>query len=451
MTARSTQDRLLRVIPGGAHTYSRGFDQFPANAPAVLARGTGCHVFAEDGRRFIDYGMGLRSVAVGYAESAIARAAIEQIELGNNLTRPSLVELEAAERFVDLIPSAEMVKFTKNGSTAVTAAVKLARAATGRSLVLRCREHPFFSYDDWFIESTPVTKGIPSSTRGLTHTFPYGDLPALDRLLTELGQEVACVLLEPATDIGPHPNNGGSVIPRYAQLQPGTQSYLHGVGELCRRHGCVFVLDEMITGFRWHSRGAQAHYNVLPDLCTFGKAMANGFSVAAVAGRRDIMELGSIEFLDRERVFLLSTTHGAEMSGLGAFLATARFYEQHPVVDHLWQFGESLISGLNKRAEQTGVGAVFSAYGHGCSPYFVLRDETGAVSLPLRTLFLQEMARRGILMPWIALSYRHGDVELETTFNAAEESFSVLRRALRDGIEGLLEGPVIKPVFRQFN
>ena len=154
----SYRDRLLKVIPGGAHTYSRGHDQYPVNAPQILARGEGAYVFDADGNRFLDYGMALRAVHLGYAEEEIDRAAWQQIRAGNNLTRPSLIELEAAEKFVDLIDSVDMVKFTKNGSTSVSAAVKLARAFTGRELVARCAEHPFFSYDDWFIGSTPITR-----------------------------------------------------------------------------------------------------------------------------------------------------------------------------------------------------------------------------------------------------------------------------------------------------
>ena len=158
------QERLLRAIPGGAHTYSRGYDQYPVNAPQILERGKGAYIFNQDGRKFLDYGMALRAVNLGYAESDIDEAAIKQIRNGNNLTRPSFIELEAAELLIDLIDSVDMVKFTKNGSTAVSAAVKLARAFTGRSLVARCAEQPFFSYDDWFISSTPVTKGIPQET-----------------------------------------------------------------------------------------------------------------------------------------------------------------------------------------------------------------------------------------------------------------------------------------------
>jgi len=166
-------DRLNRVIPGGAHTYSRGDDQHPSNAPPILTGGKGSRVWSPDGREFLDYGMALRAVSIGYAEPEINQAAMRGMELGNSLTRASVIELEAAELLVSLIDSVDMVKFTKNGSTAVSAAVKLARAYTGRDLVARCAEQPFFSYDDWFIGSTPLTLGIPQDTVDKTKTFKY--------------------------------------------------------------------------------------------------------------------------------------------------------------------------------------------------------------------------------------------------------------------------------------
>ncbi|HRH81872.1 MAG TPA: glutamate-1-semialdehyde 2,1-aminomutase [Thiobacillaceae bacterium] len=427
------QERLLRVIPGGAHTYSRGFDQFPSNAPQILARGKGAHVFDAEGNRFLDYGMALRAVHIGYAEEEIDAAAIAQIQNGNNLTRPSLIELEAAELLVDLIDSVDMVKFTKNGSTSVSAAVKLARAYTGRDLVARCAEHPFFSYDDWFIGSTPLTRGIPQDTIEKTKLFRYNDLASLEALVAEFPGRIACVVLEPVTTEEP------------------CDDFLHRVQALCRRHGMVLILDEMITGFRWHLKGAQHLYGLEPDLCTFGKAMANGFSVSCVAGRREIMELGAIEFEGRERLFLLSTTHGAEMAGLGAFVAAMAFMRRHDVVAHLWDYGRRLMDAMQAAAARHGVADRFKVGGFPCSPYYLTLDDTGAASLPLRTLYAQEMVRNGVLMPWIALSWRHGDAELAFTEQALDATFAVYSRALEEGVDKYLEGPAIKPVFRKFN
>ena len=427
------KQRLLRVIPGGAHTYSRGFDQYPANAPQILKRGEGAYVFDHDDNKFLDYGMALRAVNIGYANQEINAAAIAQIENGNNLTKPSIVELEAAELLVDLIPSIDMVKFTKNGSTATTAAVKLSRAFTGREMVARCRQHAFFSYDDWFIGSTDVKRGVLRNEIENTKQFDYNNIKSLEDLFAEYPDQLACVILEPA--VTEHPQEG----------------FLSGVKELCRKNGAVFILDEMITGFRWHLHGAQAYYGVAPDLCTFGKAMANGFSVAAVAGKREIMQLGSIEFEGSERLFFLSTTHGAEMCGLGAFIRTVEFLRQNDVIGHLWSYGRRLIDMFNRLAKKHGVDKSFVAGGVECSPYFLTYDQNGKLSMPLRTLFAQEMIKNGVLSPWIALSFSHGEAELDITERAVDKALEVYRYAMEQGVERFLVGDPIKPVFRKYN
>lgn len=435
------KQRLLNVIPGGAHTYSRGYDQYPSNAPQILKGGKGAYIFDADGNKFLDYGMALRSVNIGYAEDEINAAAFEQIQLGNNLTRASLIELEAAELLVSLIDSVDMVKFTKNGSTAVSAAVKLARAYTGRDLIARCAEQPFFSYDDWFIGSTPLTKGIPENVVNQTKMFKYNDIASLEGLIEQYPQQISCVILEASATEHPGPS----------ATHPG-ETYLHDVQRLCVKHGIVFILDEMITGFRWHLKGAQHYYNIQPDLCTFGKAMANGFSVAAVAGKRDIMQLGSIEHVGTERLFLLSTTHGAEMCGLGAFVKTMEFVQKNQVVEHLWSYGDKLIALMNQKAREFGIADFFKAHGVACSPSYTAYDAKGAVSLEFRTLFSQEMISQGILMPWIALSYRHGEEELAKTGDALSKTFAVYAKALEQGgVAGFLRGDAIKPVFRKFN
>ena len=427
------QDRLLKAIPGGAHTYSRGFDQYPVNAPQILKRGKGAYIYDEKEHEFLDYGMALRAVNLGYANEEVNQAAFKQAGFGNNLTKPSLIELEAAELLIDLIDSVEMVKFTKNGSNATTAAIKLSRAYTNKNLVVRCAEHPFFSFDDWFISSTPITKGIPQKEIGDTLLFNYNDIESLEKTFRSHPGEIACVILEPSAN--EHPKN----------------DFLHKVKNLCKKYGAVFILDEMITGFRWHLKGAQHYYNIEADLCTFGKAMANGYSVAAVAGKREIMELGSIEFEGKERMFFLSTTHGAEMNGLGAFVETIKFMTKNNVVNHLWEYGGSLIKMMNELSTAYGIEKNFIAGGVECSPYFLTFDKEGKNSLGLRTLFSQEMIKNGVLMPWLALSYSHGIKELEITKKALINTFEVYKKGVEEGYEQYLDGDVIKPVFRKYN
>src|ERR1700688_4070491 len=246
--SKALQQRAHTLIPGGAHVYAKGDDQYPVLAPGFIERGQGCHVWDIDGNEFIEYGMGLRAVSLGHGYRPVADAAYRQMLLGTNFTRSSPIEIECAEMLAALIPSAEMVKFAKNGSDVTTAAVKLARAFTGRDMVAICADQPFFSADDWFVGSTPLSAGVPKAIRNLTVKFRYNDLASLEALFRLYPGQIACVILEAETTVPP------------------AEGFLLGLQELVRDQGAVFVLDEMITGFRWHLGGAQTYYGLSPDL-----------------------------------------------------------------------------------------------------------------------------------------------------------------------------------------
>lgn len=447
-------DRLNQVIPGGAHTYSRGDDQYPANAPEILARGRGAYVFDSADRRYLDYGMALRAVTLGYADPRVNAAAIRQIENGVNLTRPSMVELDAAESLIKLIPGADMVKFSKAGSNVTTAAVKIARAVTGRSYVCVPRQHPFFSFDDWFIGTTPLKRGIPPALASFTLTFDYGDISSLERLFVEYPGQISSVLMEPATTISTCASACSATLaakPACHLCPHKSNNFLHRVRDLTRQNGALFILDEMITGFRWHLQGAQTYFDVEPDLSTFGKGMANGFALAALVGKREFMNVGGIREKGAERVFLMSSTHGAEMPALGALLETIRIYREEPVVDHLWSYGAQLFEGINAISRSKGLIDFFHMDGLPISMNYLTKDRTGALSLDMRTLFAQEMVNNGVLMPWIAISHAHGDRELDITLSAVDRALTIYADALDGGVDKYLHGPSIKPVFRTFN
>jgi glutamate-1-semialdehyde 2,1-aminomutase len=426
------RERLHAAIPGGSHTYAKGDDQWPANAPALLVRGQGCRVWDAEGNEFVEYGMGLRAVGLGHAYPAVVSAAESALRDGSNFTRPALVELECAEAFLDIVAGADMVKFTKDGSSANTAAVKLARASTGRDLVVLCSHHPFFSYDDWFIGTTPIDAGIPAAVAELTLTFPYNDLAALERLFAEHPGEIACVVLEPERD------------------EPPLGGFLQGIADLCRREGAVFVLDEMITGFRWKLGGAQAEYGVVPDLSTFGKAMANGFAVSALAGRRELMERGGIRH-EGPRVFLLSTTHGAETHGLAAAIATMGVYREQDVIGRLHEVGRLLRTQVEEAIAAAGLDDFVGVGGRDSNLAYRTLDQEGKPSQPFRTLFMQELVRGGILAPSFVVSYAHDEDAVRQTVEAVAAALAVYRRALDEGVERYLVGPSVKPVYRRFN
>jgi glutamate-1-semialdehyde 2,1-aminomutase len=419
--------RLHTVVPGGAHTYAKGDDQYPADLAPIISHGRGAHVWDVDGNEYIEYGSGLRSVSLGHAHPRVVEAVRRELDRGTNFVRPSVIELEAAERFLASVPTAEMVKFTKNGSDATTAAVRLARAVTGRGMVGICRDQPFFSTDDWFIRTTPMSAGIPEQ---LTLAFPYGDLDATAELLEQHAGQVACLILEAATQQEPPPG------------------YLEGMRALADRYGALLVFDEMITGFRWSEAGAQGVYGVVPDLSTFGKALGNGFAVSALAGRRDVMEWGGLRH-DRDRVFLLSTTHGAETHSLAAAITVMETYTQEGIAARLHALGERLAAGVTDAAAGMGVADHVVVRGRASNLVFTTLDENGQPSQPYRTLFLRQLMAGGVIGPSFVVSSALTDDDIDRTVDVVSQACAVYRKALDAGDPTpWMGGRPVKPVFR---
>jgi len=430
--SRAFQAKAHRLIPGGAHTYAKGDDQYPEQAPAFIVRGKGCRVWDVDGNEFIEYGMGLRAVTLGHAFEPVVEAAYRQMQLGINFTRPAKIEVDLAEAFLDVINGADMVKFAKNGSDVTTAAVKLARAYTGRDLIAICCDHPFFSTDDWFIATTEMNAGIPYVVSEMTLKFHYNDLESLRELFDQYPGRIACVVMEAEAATPPIPG------------------YLNQVKGLCEERGTVLVFDEMITGFRWHLGGAQKFHGVVPHLSAFGKAMGNGFAISALAGKREIMRLGGLDH-DQPRVFLLSTTHGAETHALAASLETLRIYRERHVVDFLWKQGERLRALVNQSIAENRLEGFFELMGRPCNLVFATCDQEGNRSQAFRTLFMQEMIRRGVIAPSFVVSFSHTDADIDRTAEAVYGAHVVYRKTLDGGIDKYLEGRPVKPVNRRFN
>lgn len=425
------RERFHRAIPGGAHTYAKGDDQWPEFAAPYLVRGRGCRVWDVDGNDYIEYGMGLRSVTLGHAYPEVVAAAAASLELGTNFVRPSVTELECAELFLDTV-GADMVKFAKNGSDVTTAALKLARAFTGRDMVAVCSSQPFFSIDDWFLVTTPVDAGIPASVRELTVGFRYNALEDVEALFQRFPDQIALLVLE------------------VERTDPPAPGFLDGLVDLAHRNGALVLFDEMVTGFRWHRAGAQAVYGVRPDLSTWGKAMANGFALAALAGKQEIMELGGLHH-DRDRVFLLSTTNAAETVGLAAGIATMGVYRREDVTGFLHRQGDRLRAGLAEAIRGRGLDGRFSVFGRSCSLFYGTNDAEGKPSQPFRTLFLQETVKRGLLAPSFITSYSHDDATVDRTVEIVDAALGVYARALDGGIDRFLEGASVKPVYRRRN
>jgi glutamate-1-semialdehyde 2,1-aminomutase len=430
--SNAVQRRLHELVPAGAHTYARGSDQYPEGMAPVLTHGSGARVWDVDGNSYVEYGMGLRSVTLGHAYRPVVDAVMQAAARGTNFSRPTLLEAQAAEEFLDLVPYADMVKFAKNGSDATTAAVKLARAATGRDMIA-VANHPFFSVDDWFIGLTEMDAGIPQRVRVLTDRFVYNDIASLEAVFDRHAGQVAAVIMEAATAA--------------AEPAPG---YLQAVRDLCDRFGTVLIFDEMITGFRWSAGGAQSVYGVAPDLSCWGKAMGNGFPISALAGRRELMELGGLR-TPTARAFLLSTTHGPETTGLAAFLATATAYRTGDPVAMMEEAGRRIADGVREISAAAGLSSQVGTLGRpSCLVYWTC-DEDGQPSQAYRTLFMAGLLEHGVLGQSFVTSAAHTDEDVAETLRAVEAALPDYRTAIERGdVTSVLRGRPVAPAVRRF-
>jgi glutamate-1-semialdehyde 2,1-aminomutase len=421
------RQRAHALIPAGAHTYSKADNQFSSNAPAFIRNGKGASCFDYEGREFVDYGMGIFSVSLGHAYPAVIEKIKEQLEFGNSFTRPSLLEGELAEQLCELIPSAGMVKFAKNGSDVTSAAIRLARAYTGKDYIIRIREQPFHSFDDWFIGSTSRPGGIPENIKAQTISVSYNNIAELGSLFDEYPNQIACLLMEPVTFDEPQ------------------NDYLQKVRNLCTKNNTLLIFDEIITGFRWDLKGAQHYFGVTPDLSTFGKGMSNGFPFAAIVGKKEIMQLGNMN----GPVFLLSCTYGSELTGLTAAMATLAVFKKEPVIDQMWNFGKQLKEGISKQLQEFELTSRIRVRGYACRPDITFHEDDGAYSFVLKTLFIQEMIKHKLLMERICISYSHREKELQQTLSATNETFRVIKTALENNcVRESVAGEIVQPVFR---
>jgi len=424
---------IHELIPGGAHTYSKGDDQFPLNAPAAISYGKGAHVWDLDGNEFIDCSMGLTSVSIGHGYEPVAHAVCGAAFQGTNFQRPAAMELEAAKLFLDTVQSGDMVKFAKNGSTVVTAAVKLARAFTGRNRVAIAREHNFFSFDDWFIATTPCDLGIPEQVRSITTAFSYNNYESVEALLANDNHDIACLIMEPV------------------KFDPPKDDFLHKVAALCKDRGVIFILDEMVSGFKWSLQGAHNYFGVKPDISTWGKGIANGFSACALTGRADIMELGGIRREGNDKLFLISSTHGAETISLAAMIATIKEFNKHDMIANNWVKGEALKHRLGQIVSKYGLDNSLKLMGYPCLFVLVCLDSAGNPNDAFRTLMMQEMIARSVLFQGLFFpTWSHQQSEMDQIAMAFDESCSIYRKAIDLGTtKDLLIGRPAKPVFRK--
>jgi glutamate-1-semialdehyde 2,1-aminomutase len=416
-------ERALKSIPLGSQTFSKSHTQYPRGAaPFFIQRARGARAWDVDGNEYIDFVNALAAVTLGHGDPDVTAAVRAQLEDGVLFTLPHPLEIEVAELLIEMVPSAERVRFGKNGSDATAGAVRAARAFTGRDRVAVCGYH---GWQDWYIGTTSRNKGVPADTRALSHPFAYNDLDALHALLKRYPDDIAAVIMEPMS------------------IQAPREGFLEGVRDLTRAHGVVLIFDEMITGFRLSNGGAQALFGVTPDLTTLGKGMANGYPLSAVVGRADIMR----EFED---VFF-SFTMGGECLSLAAAKATLEKVRREPVTETLRHRGERLQSGVRTRIDAHGLTETLAIMGHPTWPVLTIQDHPTADMWAIKTLILQEVLRRGILsIGTHTLSYAHSDEDVDAFLAVYDKVLPMVRDALTmpDGVRARLECEPLKPLFR---
>jgi glutamate-1-semialdehyde 2,1-aminomutase len=415
-------ERAERVTPLGSQTFSKSKTQYPYGvSPFFVVRGEGARVWDVDGNVYIDFINSLAAVTLGYNDPDVTAAVSAQLQDGVIFSLPHPLETEVAERIVEVVPCAEMVRFGKNGSDATAGAVRLARAYTSRDLVAVCGYH---GWQDWYIGSTARHRGVPDAVRSLTRIFPYNDLDALSKLLSKSPNEYAAVILEPMNATQPAPG------------------YLEGVKDLANRHGALLIFDETITGFRYANGGAQELFGVTPDLATFGKGMANGYPVSAIAGREDVMRL-------MEEVFF-SFTFGGETLSLAAAKATIHKLIEKPVLATIAERGSRLMKGLQQRIVRHGVESFASVSGHPSWSFLVLKDADPYSVWQLKTLLLQELFARGILsLGTHNMSYAHSDADVAALLTAYDEILPLMRDAVATRtLEKTLRCKPLEPLFK---
>lgn len=419
-------ERAERLIPAGTQTLSKGPDQFVRGiTPKYLKKGLGSHVWDVDGNEYIDYPLALGPILLGYDYAPVTEAVIKQIKEGTTFTLMHPLEVEVAELLTSVIPCAEMVRYGKNGADVTSAAVKVARAYTGKDHIAFCGYH---GCQDWYAVTTPRNKGIPKAFGTLMHSFDYNKIESLEKVFSEFPGQIACVIMEvPGIDPAIDPATG--------------KNFLQLVKELAHRNGALFIMDEIVTGFRYSVGGAQKYYKVTPDLACFGKGMANGFAISALVGKREFMkELNEVFF---------SMTYSGDTIGLAATKATIKELLNKPVIPHIWEMGEKLHKGINEYAERIGV--KFRITGRPPRGVISHKNMKGEDDFTVKSLFLQETVKRGVLFGGpVFISYSHSSRDIEHTIEASIEALKVIKAAEESGdAASFLEGEPVGVVFRQ--
>jgi len=412
----------LHVIPLGSQTFSKSITAFPKGvSPLFIEKGLMAKVWDVDGNEYLDFINGLASVTIGYCNDEVNSKVVEQLDKGVTFSLSNKIEIEVAKMIIDLVPSVEMVRFGKNGTDVTSAAIRLARAYTGRDHVLVCGYH---GWQDWYIGSTTRSLGVPDVVKKLTHKFEYNNIQNLEELFGKYKDKVAAVIMEPMNVNWP------------------IEDYLQQVESITKKNGALFILDEMITGFRYAKGGAQELFDLKPDLTVFGKGIANGFPLSVLSGRREVMTMV-------EDIFF-SGTFGGETISLTAAKVVLDKVKNEYFIEKISAMGSRLISGVNKLIDKYNMNQYISINGHPSISYLVISNTKNYTSLEIKTLFLQEVFLRGILVLGNHnISYSHTENDIDKLLDVYDEVFQILENSISNNkLHKLLTVEPLEPLFK---
>lgn len=411
----------LELIPAQTQTLAKGPGQnIKGVAPKYLKRGKGSHVWDVDGNEYIDYTMAVGPLSLGYAYDKVDEAIREQLKDGITFSLMHPLEVEVAQLINKVVPNAESIRYSKAGADVTSAAIRLARAYTGRNKVLCCGYH---GWHDWYISVTDRNKGIPQAIQDLSFTFNYNDIQSV---IDSIDEDTACVILEPFVFEAPKDN------------------FLHKLRDICTQNGTVLIFDEMWTGFRVAVGGAQEYFGVKADLACFSKAVANGMPISILTGKKEIMQL-----LEKDVFFF--TTFGGEALSLAAVKATVTEIIEKNVPEYLAKQGRKLKDGYNSIAQKLGMDYT-KCSGFDCRTIITFdAEKSGCNPLEMKSLVQQEMIKRGILWGGFHnMSFSHSDEDIQYTLNAYEDVLPILKKAVEEkNVKSYLRGEPVEPVFRR--
>jgi glutamate-1-semialdehyde 2,1-aminomutase len=414
--------RAEKTIPLGSQTFSKSRTQYPVGiSPLFASKVNGPHLWDVDGNKYIDLVSALASITLGYNDLGVNKAVSKQLKKAVGMSLPAALEAEVSELMVELVPSAEMVRFGKNGTDATSAAIRLARAYTGRDHVL---VSGYFGWQDWSIGSTTRNKGVPDVVSSLTHKFEFNNLNSLTSLFSQFESKVAAVILEPMNVA--YPNQG----------------YLEAVKELAHSKGALLIFDETITGFRFSIGGAQELFGITPDLSTFGKGMANGYPISAVVGRKDVM-------MEMEEIFF-SGTFGGELLSLAAAKHVLERHKNENVARELEIIGGNLEGLTNRAIHEAGIGELLSLSGHPTWTFLNWRSTPEFSGEEIKTYFMQLIFQRGLLVLGTHnVTLAHNQKIVKKISEIYFEVFEIMKDKIEKGtLRSELKVEPLKPLFK---